>query len=75
MVFVVGMTNLQLLERKPTTGSDAAVVPDGRAAHDRSELVDGTRGEFRGLLETVSTAAGFASRLPKTLDYLFWKES
>lgn len=49
---------LQLRDREATTGAHTTVVLDGGAAHDRPELVDGTRGELGGL---------FGARIPARL--------
>ena len=49
------MTDLELLKRETTTSTDTAVVLDGGASHNRSELVDGTGCKLSGLLCTSST--------------------
>lgn len=40
---------LELSQGETTAGADAAVVPDGSASHDRSELVDGAGGHGSSL--------------------------
>lgn len=48
---------LQLGESKTTTGADAAVVLNGRASHNRTQLVSRTGSERSGLRETGLTTA------------------
>lgn len=61
---------LELSQGETTTGADAAVVLDGRASHNRSELVDGTRsdGSSLGLASVASRdlLAGLYCRIAKT---------
>lgn len=52
---------LQLSERETTTGANAAVVLEGRAAHHRPQTVDWAWCELGGLL-----VAGIASALLAT---------
>lgn len=42
-------THLQLSQGEATTGTDLAVVLDGRAADNRAQAVDGPRGDGGGL--------------------------
>lgn len=42
-------TYLELSEGETTTSTNAAVVLDGGAADDRSQLVDGARGDLGSL--------------------------
>lgn len=55
---------LELSQSEATTGADAAVVLDGRASDNRSELVDRARGQSGGLGLTSSAS----SRLLTGLD-------
>lgn len=57
------MTDLQLSESETTSGSDTAVVLDGRASHNRSELVGGTGRDLCGFGDTGVTAADFLAGL------------
>jgi hypothetical protein len=54
---------LQLGKGETTTGTDTAVVLDGRAPHNGTQLVDGARGNSGGLRETGLTTAVLATGL------------
>lgn len=47
---------LQLNERETAASADPSVILDGRASHNRSELVDGARGQSSSLGLTSSTS-------------------
>lgn len=57
------MANLQLLEGETAASPRAAVVFDGRASHNRTELVDWARSNSSGLGQTGLTTAVLASGL------------
>ena len=48
---------LQLSQGETTAGTDTAVVLDGGASHNGTQLVDGTGSDGSGLSETVFTSA------------------
>ena len=54
---------LQLGEGETTTGADAAVVLDSRAAHDWPQLVDRARSELGSLFNARGASALLAARL------------
>ena len=54
---------LQLIPGEPTTSPDTAVVLDGRAVHNRTQLVGRTGSDSSGLCETGVTSAVLATGL------------
>lgn len=54
---------LELGEGETTTGTDSSVVLNGRASHNRSELVDGAGSQGSSLGLTSSTSPGLAAGL------------
>lgn len=54
---------LELGEGETTTGTDPSVILDGRASHNRSELVDGAGSQSSSLGLTSSTSPGLAAGL------------
>lgn len=54
---------LQLLKREATAGPNAAVILDGGTSHNWAELIDWTRSNSGGFLETGLTAAELATGL------------
>lgn len=57
---------LQLSQSEATAGTDTAVVLDGRASHDRSELVDGTGRDGGGLSLASNASRGLLAGLYST---------
>jgi hypothetical protein len=57
------MSYLQLSESESTTSAHTAVVLDSRAAHDRSQPIDGTRSDFGSFRNASLTAALLAAGL------------
>lgn len=58
-----GKAYLELGKRKASAGANATVVLDGRASHNRSQLVDGTRRNGGGFCDTRISATELAARL------------
>jgi len=54
---------LELSERETTSSAYTAIVLDGGASNDRTELVNGTRCDESSLLDTVFSATVLATRL------------
>lgn len=53
----IPISYLELSQGETTAGTDSAVVANGRASHNRSELVDGTRSDGSGLGLTSSASS------------------
>lgn len=60
---------LQLGQGEPPAGADTTVVFDGRATDDRSQLVDRTRRDGRGLGDARIATAKLAAGLGRESQY------